>query len=319
MFRKYPVLIFLLLTACAGPVPVSQPTATLNPIAAYLDANASQATAVSAVATAQFFGSELTATVETRNQVATAQAWSLQSTQQAASILATEQSWNATITTGNAQATSVASQTASAAAVQSAWTQRAVNITATTDSASAQAYATAEFARSKSVELGIERETMMNKTQAVVPWVGLIFTFALLMFVVFRWTRVRVIQRAPNGDAPLLLDIVDGVAFDADRHPSSTAGLMRRDLKQLPKYSSSEHLKVTSQDQLLDMASRGSRDAERKAFYAPTLLEVGRQPQLQVLDTIQARPLFQDVIPRLVEDAIEAEVITKSTDGETNE
>jgi len=316
--KPFGVIILLLLTACSTPPTTLPLSSTPDPIQAYVEANSSQATAVAAVSTAQFFGSQLTATVEVRNQIATDQAWSLQSTQQAANILATQQTWNTTVTAGSAQATAIASQTASAAAVQSAWTQRAVNITATTDSASAQAFATSEFARSKSVELGIERETMMNKTQAIVPWVGLIFTFALLMFMVFRWTRVRVIQRAPNGDAPLLLDVVDSIAYDADRHPSSTAGLMRRDLKKLPQFSSGEHLKITTQDQMLDMTSRGSHDAARKAITSSTIFNTGTPPQIQILDSTQARPLFQDVIPHLLQDSIEADLIKDNNEGETN-
>jgi hypothetical protein len=60
---------------------------------------------------------------------------------------------------------------------------------------------------------------MMNQVRAVVPWAMLVITFVILAIFFRHWTRVRVIQRDPRGDAPLLLDVVDGVAYDADRKP----------------------------------------------------------------------------------------------------
>jgi len=116
----------------------------------------------------------------------------------------------------------------------------------------------------------------------------------------------------------LLLDVVDGIAYDADRHPSSTAGLMRRDLKKLPQFSSDEHLRITTQDQMLDMTSRGSHEAARKAIASSTIFNAGTPPQIQVLDSAQARPLFQDVIPHLLQDSIEADLIKDNNEGETN-
>ncbi len=105
-------------------------------------------------------------------------------------------------------------------------------------------------------ELSLERKELMNNVVAIAPWTMLIVTFVLLAIFFKRWTRVRIIQRDPRGDAPLLLDVVDGVAYDADRHPTSTAGLQRADLKSLPLLSASDHTQTTARDQMLDLANQ---------------------------------------------------------------
>lgn len=306
-FKPASLVLFLLLTACATSTtaPMSN---TPDPIQAFVDAGSSQETAVAAVATAEYFGHQLTATVETRSENATQQAWSVQAT-------ATERVWEATSTAASIQATSTAVATGTALAIQATATQHAFEITSTADAASVQAFATQQYASARTEELSLQRQELMNNVAAVAPWAAFCILFIAAILLVFRLTRVRVIQRAPNGDAPLLLDMVDGIAYDADRHPSSTGALTRRDLKQLPAFSSSEHLRVTTQDQTLDMATRSPRESVRKALSVS--LEIGEQPALKILDASQARPLFQDIVPRLLQDAIDAEVIFTDTKGES--
>jgi hypothetical protein len=311
--------VFILSACASNSRPVLFMVNTPSPVQAYVDANSSQSTAVAAIATAQFYSGQLTATVEARNQIATEQAWSIQSTQQAANNQATERAWNATSTADSIQSTAIASSTASAAAAQAAWTQRAVDVTATADSASVQAYSTAMYGESKSVELAIEREAMMNNVQAAAPWamIGILFIVAIVF--VLRWTRVRVIQRDPRGDAPLLLDVVDGVTYDADRHPTSTGGLQREDIKLLPKFSASDHTQTTTHDQMVDLATRGlpvtnKRQANNKQFKEENLsgdklVGDGTMPKIETIDANSARPLFKDVIPHIVQDSIDAEII----------
>ncbi len=315
-----PLLLFL--AACAT-TPANLPVSnTPDPIQAYVNANASKATEVAAIATADYFSTQLTATVDARNQIATQQVLNMQATQQAVSILSTQRAWDATSTADTIQSTTMASGTATAGAAQAIWTQRAVDITSTADVASVQAYATQEYAAAKSNELSLQRQELMNNVAAVTPWAAFGVAFLVAILLVLRWSRVRVIQRAPNGDAPLLLDVVDSVAYDADRHPTSTAGLTRQDLKRLPQFSPAEHLQITAQDQLLDMTSRGTdtgHELNRKTSMAQAMLQPGNHPQIQILETNQARPLFQDVLPRLVQDAIEAEVIFNEPEGETKD
>jgi hypothetical protein len=293
-----------------------------------VDASASRSTAVAAVATAEYFSMQLTATVETRNQIATQQEFSLQATQQAANILATERAWNATSTADSAQSAVIATGTASAVAQQAIWTQRAMDVTATANSASVQAYATQQYSKARSEELSIRRKEMMNTVAAVVPWSVGVGAFVVMVIVSFRWSRVRIIQRDPRGDSPLLLNVVDGVAYDFDRHPTSTGGLQRQDIKLLPQFSASDHTQTTERDQMLDLATRGSL-RENSARRRPAPLEPTRNnllphhasssvstPRIEVIDVSQAKPLFHDVIPHIVRDAIEAEIISEISEGE---
>jgi hypothetical protein len=199
-----------------------------------------------------------------------------------------------------------------------------MDITATADSAAVQAFATEQYAQSRTNELSIQRKEMMNSVAAVVPWGVGVGTLAIMLLVLVRWSRVRIIQRDPRGDAPLLLNVVDGVAYDFDRHPTSTGGLQRQDIKLLPKFSASDHTQTAERDQMLDLATRGFPNSPRRR---PAPLEPLRNnvpqiplsvptstPQIQVIDVSQAKPLFHDVIPHIVRDAIEAEIISE---GET--
>jgi len=283
-----------------------------DPIQAYVDANASKGTAVAAVATAEYFSMQLTATIEARNQIATQQAVSVNS-------LATERAWNATSTADSIHAAT----TASAVAQQAIWTQRAMDITATANSAAVQAYATQQYSLARNEELSIRRKEMMNSVAAIVPWSVGVGTFVVMVIAFMRWSRVRVIQRDPRGDAPLLLNVVDGVAYDFDRHPTSTGGVQREDIKLLPKFSASDHTQTTARDQAVDLATRGllrENTPHRKQLGQTKmnthLLPNSSTPQIEIIDASQAKPLFHDVIPHIVQDAIETEIISEPLEGE---
>jgi hypothetical protein len=315
-FRVASLFLLVFVTACAPPAQVVYPTRTPDPIQAYVDANSSQGTAIAAIATADYFSNQLTATVEIRNQTATQQVVDLRSTEQSASMRSTERAWNATTTADSIQSTTVALGTASAVAQQVLWTQRAIDVTATADSAAAQAFATEQYSIARTQELALERETMMNQVRAVVPWAMLVITFLTLAIFFKHWTRVRIIQRDSRGDAPLLLDVVDGVAYDADRSPTSTAGLQREDLKRLPLFSTEDHTQTTTRDQMLDLATRGlpgtnQRKGLSKQLKDDAITGDGSMPKIETIDANSARPLFKDVIPHIVQDSIDAEVISE--------
>ncbi len=310
------MFLLVFVTACAAPAQVVYPTRTPDPIQAYVDANSSQGTAIAAIATADYFSNQLTATVEIRNQTATQQVVDLRSTEQSASMQSTERAWNATTTADSIQSTTVALGTASAVAQQILWTQRAIDITATADIAAVQAFATEQYSIARTQELALERESMMNQVRAVVPWAMLVTTFVTLAVFFKRWSRVRVIQRDPRGDAPLLLDVVDGVAYDADRNPTSTAGLQREDLKRLPLFSTEDHTQTTTQDQMLDLATRGLPGIPQRKVLSKQLKDDwitgdGSMPKIETIDANSARPLFKDVIGNIVQDSIDAEIISE--------
>jgi hypothetical protein len=315
------MFLLVFLAACAAPpAQVVYSTRTPDPIQAYVDANSSQGTAVAAIATADYFSNQLTATVETRNQTATQQVMDIQSTQQAGNIQSTERAWNTTTTANSVQSTTIALGTASAVAQKAIWTQRAIDITATADIAAVQAFATEQYSIARTQELALERETMMNQVRAVVPWAMLVITFVILAIFFRHWTRVRVIQRDSRGDAPLLLDVVDGVAYDADRSPTSTAGLQREDLKRLPLFSTEDHTQATTRDQMLDLATRGipgtnQRKGTSRQLKDNLITGDGSMPKIETIDASSARPLFKDVIPHIVQDSIDAEVISEEEDS----
>jgi hypothetical protein len=172
------------------------------------------------------------------------------------------------------------------------------------------------YGESKSVELAIERETMMNKVQAAAPWTMMGILLVMAIVLALRWSRVRVISRDARGDAPLLLDLVDGVAYDADRHPTSTAGLLREDLKRLPQFSASDHTQTTTRDQMVDIATRGlpgtnQRKGNSKQLKDEFISGDGAMPKIETIDANSARPLFKDVIPHIVQDSIDAEIISQ--------
>jgi hypothetical protein len=309
MHFRFGLFLLVFVTACAAPAQAVYPNRTPDPIQVYADANSSQGTAVAAIATADYFSNQLTATVEARNQSATQQAIQIQ-------FQSTERAWNATSTADSIRSTTVASGTASAVAQQVIWTQRAIDITATADSASVQAFATAQYGIAHTEELSLKRKELMNNVAAIVPWAMLVITFVLLSFFFKNWTRVRVIQRDPRGDAPLLLDVVDSVAFDADRSPTSTAGLQREDLKHLPQFSASDHTQTTARDQMVDLATRGLPVTNQRKGISKQLKDEStsgdaNMPKIETIDPNSARPLFKDVIGHIVQDSIDAEVISE--------
>jgi len=308
------ILCFLLVACTSPPQQAVTYTRTPDPIQVFVDANSSQGTAAAAIATADYFSNQLTATVEARNQTGTQQAMQIQSQ-------ATERAWNATVTADSIQSTSAASGTASTVAQQAAWTQRAMDITATADTASVQAFATEQYGIARTEELSLKRKELVNNVAAVVPWMSLICIFAVLVVVLMRWSRVRIIQRDPRGDSPLLLNVVDGVAYDFDRHPTSTGGLQREDIKLLPQFSTNDHTQTTARDQMVDLATRGlpgtyKRQANNKQLKEENLsgdklLGDGAMPKIETIDANSARPLFKDVIPHIVQDSIDAEIISQ--------
>jgi len=297
------LLVFV--TACASPAQTVMPLPSADPLRVYVDAETSQGTAIAAVATAEYYTTQLTATAESRNQIGTQQAMQNQAQ-------ATERVWNATATADSIQATSAAAMTASAIAQQAVWTQRAMDITATADSAAVQAFATAQYGMARTEELSLQRKELMNNVAAVTPWILLFATFAALILFLKRWTRVRIIQRDTRGDAPLLLDVVDGVTYDADRSPSAAAGLQRVDLNRLPQFSANDHTHTAARDQAIDLAMRSHGKGNRRPFpSAPAQPGEIPMPPIETIEPNTARPLFRDVIPHILQDAIDAEVISE--------
>ncbi len=306
------LLSLILLVACGTlpeTVPTALPTATPDIYQLALGNIQAQATLDTMQATSQAISANLTAVAyaPTREaaETATERAWmmtgwtataSIEQTATAASGTATQQAWSATAT------------------------QRAVDITATVDAAAASAQATALHGQAVSVELAVERERMMNKVQAAAPWGALCISFVFLLFVAFRWSKVRPIQRDSRGDAPLL--VVDGKIYDADRNPYPLVDFSGKK-PSIPALTPPEmQSATTARDQMIDLATRGTQgqaSPQRKALAQRMAAQNVLPPpaQIRVLSPDQARPLLGDVIPGIVRDAIETD-LTSSEPGETS-
>ena len=315
--------VCILLGACTTTRQSSTPP--LEPIQIYIDANASQRTAVAAVATADYYTSQLTATIDARNYQATAQAESIYATQVAYQYQATEQAWQSTMTADTINATAIAASTATALSQQAAWTQRAIDITSTADTAAVQAYATQQYNIAQKAELAIERDRLTNKIRAIVPWAGLAILITSSAAILLGQARVRVIQRDARGDAPLLMDVIDGIVYDADRHPLSTGSVSRQAINLLPRISPTEQIQVTARDQMLDMVSRRPAMQSQNRSPIPALANqintglltsnISTLPELKIISEIDAKPLVRDVLPQIYSDVINAEII----DGDVDE
>jgi len=319
------MLPVVLLVACGtspendlAAVPAARPSATPDIYALALGNIQAQSTLEAMQATAGAIEANLTATAyaPTQDAIATGteRAWtmtgwtataSVEQTSTAASGTATQQAWQATITQ-NAMDVSATQQV-----VQAIATQRALDITATVDAAAASAQATALHGQAVSVELAIERERMMNQVQAVAPWGALISAFIFALFIAFRWSKVRPIQRDARGDAPLL--VVNGSIYDADRNPHPLLDLSGKKAAIPALVAPAIQAATTARDQMIDLATRGVQgqiNPQRKAV-AQKMATTNMLPApigVQVITPEQARPLLGDVIPGIVRDAIETDL-----------
>jgi hypothetical protein len=190
-------------------------------------------------------------------------------------------------------------------------TQSALRATEQANYANAIAYATAQAGEAESVRLAVEREQMTNLVKAFTPPALLFVTFVVAIFLLYQHGRVRVIRRDEREDAPLVLDVIEGVMTDADRSFYAQSGTRREDLKKLPTPPLALQAGVTERDQMVDLATRpgDGRTTERRrevslpAAQTPPLA----RPQVELLPPDKAT-VIGDVIPALMMDAVEGEI-----------
>lgn len=276
---------------------------TPDPILLFAQADSSRSTADAAAATANFYGNQLTATVQQH-------AWNQTATWSSAYLTATQQSWSAAATAQSDQATSTAQAQMSATSFAQAATQSALDATATALWANGRAHATAMAGQAESVQMAVERERMTNQVKAAAPWVVSLLVLALALAVVWRRTRIRVIPTGQPGDKPLLLDLVDGVVTDPDLSNNPQAGTRRADLRVLPAPSPEVQAQVKSRDQAVDLATRGialpagtTQHPRRKiAAEMMSAAQLPIQTSVTILPADRAAALVGDVIPAIVRD-----------------
>jgi hypothetical protein len=313
------LLLLLALTACMEPPP-GYVTATHDPVQAFADANRSQATAQAALATADYFSSQLTATVEAANARATDQAWqatasaqAVQATRQAlllsSQLTATERSWQASATSDSANATHTAAGTGTALSWQSTATQSALNATRTVDAANAAAVATIQAAEAQRVLLALERDRMTNQAKAVVPWliVILIFCATFGVGVVYFWRRSRLIffGRDRFGDTQKVLIHQGGhtIAYDPDRSFSPILDIQPDGKPLMPPTAHPElQAGVTMRDQAIDLARAMPAHQRRIPRIQPQVQPAlpASTPQIEVVEATQVRPWLDEVQTKLL-------------------
>ena len=301
MRRWILALVILFLSACApmDSYQVQSVTITPDPLQPFLNANSSQATAVSAAATAQYFGMQLTATAVSAEATQEYLGMQLTTTAEAMSATAasevmlvqaeaTRRAWNATATADSAQSTEVANVTATQQAQSSSATQQSLNVTATADAIKSAAFATAMHGQSESVRLAVERERLTNQARAILPITFSAITVVVVLVLLWKYMRVRPIQRDSRGDAPLL--IIDGTVYDADRNPFSVMQMLKGQ-PQIPMLTPPEYqAPTTARDQAIDLA-RGLPAGKAQQQVQRALLPNG-QPSFQVVPADKLPPLL---------------------------
>lgn len=258
-------LVFLL-AACGNlPAATPLPTPTGTP-------DAYQLTLVNVQAQATLDAAQSTASAIQANKTATAFA----PTQQAGAT-ATERAWTMAGWTATVSVQQTASSSSFTATAQ-AWTPTP-NFTATVESARAAAQATAIHGEAVSVELAVERERMTNQVRAILPWVITVAVIIIAVVLLWRYMRVRPIQRDSRGDAPLL--VIDGAVYDADRNPLPVLQ-MKKGQPQIPLLTPPElQGPTTARDQAVDLA-RGL-SGNRASQQVQRVLSASDQPTFQVV------------------------------------
>lgn len=306
------VAFTLTLAACSsqdGTVSVANASATSDDYALSLANIQAQSTLQALQATSQVIEANLTRTaiaptIQAR-QSATAQAWLFTS-------------WTATAAIH--QTAIAASDTATQQVVQATHTQRVLDNTATVDAAAVSAQITALHGQSVRVELAVERERLMNNAWAITPWVLLILIVSALVVVLLRRSRVRPIFRDLRGDAPLL--IVDGKIYDADRNPQPLVDLSG-EKPAIPALTDlSLQAATTARDQMIDLASRSAVSSQPNHRQEIAQKMIGQTipaavPEISVLSPDASRPLLHDVLPTIVRDTVDVDILEEDQKGGT--
>jgi hypothetical protein len=287
MKNKLPYLLLFLLAAC---VPVQSNTPDL-----YYEAERAKATSAALQSDAEFYGRMLTGTAEAPiiHITQTAAAWQMEAT----SAVSTSQAMYT--------ATQQANEFAGTATAQS-WTATAIENAAQVQKAGQEAEQTAIANVSARDGLALERQQNTNKFWQAMP---IIVFFAVLtlsiagVFMILKRAQYVPGQVDARGNALPLLDVIEGTITDIDRAPTGQTSTSRKEIKLLPKFTPEQHLGVTQNDQMIDLATRGlplqKSNEPQKRIAAQTmansvtagnlqnrfkLLDSGEQPPIELLD-----------------------------------
>ena len=132
-----------------------------------------------------------------------------------------------------------------------------MDITATADSASVQAFATEQYGIARTEELSLKRKELMNNVAAIVPWACSLITFVILVICLHSLVSCanHPTRPARRCSSPAQCRGWRGIrrgsqpnlhGWTAARRHQTAAEILRRD-----------HTQTTARDQMLDLATRG--------------------------------------------------------------
>ncbi len=271
-------------------------------------AQAAQAIARSAQQTAQWFGFQATAN------------W--QATQAVVHWTATAEVMAITVAAARANETATASRQSTLDALADASTLVAITSTAidnqskaTVTIAESNARSTIVAGEAESVTLAVERERMTNRVQAFAPWAVLTIVLLVLIYIILRRNRIILVSRDARGDARLM--IIGNTIYDPDRNPAPVLHLS--DGK--PSTPIPADPATVARDQAIDLAHRGLPGEGRKRIspgraarlLAPEMQAKPHVPtppvRIHVLPPGQAKPIARDVLPSMLLDVVEGEIV----------
>ena len=159
---------------------------------------------------------------------------------------------------------------------------------------------------------------MTNRIQAYAPWVILLLAAAVIALIAHRRSRVMTVERDLRGDAKLI--VIDGkVVYDPDRNPAPVLDLSG----EKPSAPIPADPATVARDQAIDMAHRGLPGARRKRTPAraqgpsPSAPLVTPPPvTVRLLPPGEAKPVARDVLPSMLMDVVEGEIVADEEGGE---
>lgn len=254
------LFVVALLAGCAS-APQSEAQSTIDP---YIAVAQAEGTSEAAQSKADVYSRILTATAQAPivDITSTAAAWEME--QEYAHATAQAQ---------------MATETAARTATAMSWTPTP-NATSTVVAANAQATAAFISNDIRQDNLKVQRDEMINPIKAASFWVALIFLASMAAMFGISWARRFAVIPIPvdgRGNPQPMFDVVEGVAFDADRMANGALATRRKDIiRLLPSITAERQGAVTAQDQLVDLRTRSAamrriEESQRPALPAPSI------------------------------------------------
>ncbi len=244
-----------------------------------------------------------TAYAQSMQATATERAWISARETAAAQGTATAQAYQATLQAGVAMSTATAQYQATQGAVAVQQTQQVLAYNATVDAASAQALATAQADQAESANLALEREKLINRWAAVVPYLVGSALVAIALYLIYKFVRTelerrRVIRDGDGNPKWYIPDDKKPTIILPERFIGPGASVEDGEIQQPPQLPG--QIQITSQAQLVEMlrslppeATRGS-GISRRELIQMMLNNLQNRPQIPTGEIIDIQVVDAD-------------------------